>query len=211
MIQLLFYGAWMTLKVSSLAILIGLLLGTLFAVLSSRLLQRVWVRRLIGCYITLIRGTPLFVQLLIVYFAVPQLLGLNLSPFIAGVIALGMNSTAYVCETIRAGLDGLPQGQYEAAIALGYSRVAAMKSILLPQALRKVLPALTNEILTLIKESSILMVIGVPEITKTAKEIVARELNPMEVYLVAAGFYLGITGIVGWMLKRMERMYHVTD
>lgn len=210
MIGLLLKGASVTIQISLMAILIGLGLGTCMGVLSSRAFGLRWMQWLIGGYVALMRGTPLFVQLLIAYFAIPEVLGINLSPWVAGVATLGLNSTAYLCETVRAGLDSLPLGQREAARSLGYTPFQSLRFILLPQAIRRVLPAITNEVLTLIKESSILMVIGVPELTKVSKELVARELRPMEIYLMAAGFYLCMTGVVGWVLKRTERACYVT-
>jgi polar amino acid transport system permease protein len=208
-IQLLLKGALVTLEISLLAVAMGFLLGVVCAALSSEAMGFKWSRYLVRGYVTVVRGTPLFVQLLIVYFAIPEVVGINMPPVWAGILTLGLNSTAYLCETIRAGLDGLPRGQREAAAALGYTKLQAMRGILLPQALRQVLPAITNEIVTLIKESSILMVIGVPEMTKVAKEIVARQLNPMEVYLATAALYLVITGALGSFLKRLERVCHV--
>jgi ABC-type amino acid transport system permease subunit len=155
--------------------------------------------------VLLIRGTPLFVQVLIFYFALPEALGISLSPFAAGVIALGINASAYVSEIVRCGINSIPIGQWEAAYALGYRPSQLLQSVILPQMLRNVLPALTNEMTALIKETSILMAIGVSELTKVGREIVARQLDPMSIYLTVAGIYFVMTSAVSLCARYIER------
>lgn len=201
-------GAALTLEISFASILVGLTFGVILGVLSCRKLRFTPVKQLISGYVTLMRGTPLFVQILILYFGLPAVSGLNFSPFVAGVIALGLNSTAYIAEIMRAGLDAIPIGQWEAAQILGYSPLKTLRYIILPQALKAVLPPLTNELVVLVKESSILMVVGVPELTKVSKDIVSREMNPMEIYLIAAAFYLLITSLLSMTLQRVEKKLH---
>ncbi|MFC2049323.1 amino acid ABC transporter permease, partial [Chlamydiota bacterium] len=146
---------------------------------------------------------------LIIYYALPELLGITLSPFSAGVIALGINSTAYISEIVRAGIDAIADGQWEAAFVLGLNRWKTLKGIILPQMFRISLPGLTNELTALIKETSILMVIGVAELTKVSKDIVARELDPMTIYLAAAALYLVMTGTVSVFMHKIQRGYHL--
>lgn len=160
---------------------------------------------LIDLFVSVIRGTPLFVQVLILYFALPQALGFDLSPFSAGVWALGMNSSAYISEIVRCGIASIPEGQWDAVHVLGYGRVAAMRSVILPQMIRNVLPALTNEMAALIKETSILMIIGVTELTKAGRDIVARELDPMPVYLTVAAMYYAMTTSISLVSRAIER------
>ena len=198
-------GVALTLEISLASILIGLSCGLLLGALSCQKMRFFPVSALISAYVALMRGTPLFVQILIIYFGLPAVSGLNFSPFASGVIALGLNSTAYVAEIVRAGLNGIPSGQWEASQMLGYSSLQTLRSIILPQAMRVILPPLANEISSLVKESSILMVVGVPELTKVSKDIVAREMNPMEIYLIAAFFYLAITSLISFVLKKLER------
>ncbi len=197
-------GSVLTLEISLASILVGLSFGIVLGVLNCERIRFFPVGPLISAYVTVMRGTPLFVQILILYFGLPAVSGLNFSPFLAGVIALGLNSTAYIAEIVRAGVNSIPVGQWEASQILGYSSFQTLSFIILPQALRTILPPLTNELVVLVKESSILMVVGVPELTKVSKDIVSREMNPMEIYLIAALFYLAITSLLSTVLKRVE-------
>jgi len=205
MINLLMEGAFSTLQIASAALLIGMFGGVGLGILNSRKCRLPILGSLIECWVFVIRGTPLFVQVLIFYFALPEALGIDLSPFSAGVIALGFNSTAYIAEIVRCGIDSIPPGQWEAASMLGYGRALTLQSVILPQMVRNVLPALTNEITTLIKESSILMAIGVAELTKVGREIVARQLDPLPVYLTVAAIYFAMTTAISLCAKHLER------
>ena len=197
-------GALLTIEISIASIAVGLSLGILFGVLNCQKIRFFPMSTLISIYVTIMRGTPLFVQILILYFGLPAISGINFSPFISGVIALGLNATAYIAEIVRAGLNSIPAGQWEASQVLGYSRFQTLRFITLPQALRTILPPLTNELVVLVKESSILMVVGVPELTKVSKDIVSREMNPMEIYLMAGLLYLALTSLISFSLKRIE-------
>ncbi len=203
---LLLKGALTTLEVSLLAIAIGLAGGLVLGVFSSLHFPK--FSKVIRIYVSIIRGTPVFVQLLLVYFALPSLTGIDLSPFMAGVFTLGMNSTAYLAETLRGGINAVDSGQFEAAAFLGYTKRQAFQFVIVPQAVQKVLPAMTNEMIALIKESSLLMILGVSELTKVSKEIVARELNPMEIYLLAAVLYYVMTQGVAYVSKKFEKVAH---
>lgn len=198
-------GVVVTLKISFLGLFVGLLGGSVVGVANCRHgLSRFW-QRILGSCVWFLRGTPLFVQVLIMYYAVPQWTGIPLSPFVAGVIALGLNSTAYISEIIRGGMDALPEGQWEAAAVLGLNRWQTIKGIILPQTLQLSLPALTNELTTLIKETSILMVIGVAELTKVSKDIVARELDPMTIYLATALLYFLMTSLFSIAANQLQK------
>jgi len=129
-------GALLTLQVALCAMVIGLTFGLLFGIISSKNLKVKGVSQLIGLYVLIIRGTPVYVQILICYYALPDLLGINLSPFAAGVLALGCNSIAYVTEIVSSGINAISQGQWKASYALGYGAVATHWYIILPQALR---------------------------------------------------------------------------
>jgi ABC-type amino acid transport system permease subunit len=156
-------------------------------------------------FVWIVRGTPLFVQVLIVYYALPELIGVSFSPFIAGVIALGINSMAFISEIVRGGINAISEGQWEAAYVIGLGPLHTLKGIILPQMVRITLPGLTNELTALIKETSILMVIGVAELTKVSKDIVTRELDPMTIYLAAAVFYLLMTSSVSLVVQQMQK------
>lgn len=211
-IDLLFYafplllkGLWVTVSVGFFATVIGVVGGLLFGILNSKKLKSKWVSRVINFYVLLIRGTPLYVQVLIVYFALPDLLNINLSPFAAGVLALGCNSIAYVSEIIRSGINSIPDGQWDASYVLGYNLFSTMRFIILPQMLKNVLPALTSELVILIKDTSILSVIGLVEMTRIGSNINARLLQPMPIFLSLAFLYLIVTTTISAIAKKIEK------
>ena len=204
---LLMKGALLSIQIALISIAIGLAGGILIGILNCHKLQNRAVSWIFNGYVWLIRGTPLFIQLLIIYYALPEIIGIPLSPFIAGVIALGMNSTAYISEIVRGGINAIPEGQWEAAYAIGLTPWKTLHGIILPQMLRITLPSLTNELTALIKETSILMVIGVAELTKISKDIVTRELDPMTIYLVAAGLYLLMTSAVSTLAPLLQKRW----
>lgn len=198
-------GAVTTIQLAIVSILVGICGGVIIGVLNSAKMKWPLIKKLLTTIVWVIRGTPLFVQVLIVYYALPELIGFSFSPFTAGVIALGANSMAYISEIVRGGINAIPDGQWEAAYVLGLRPWQALKGIILPQMFRITLPSLTNELTTLIKETSILMVIGVAELTKVSKDIVARELDPMTIYLAAAFIYLIMTTAVSLVAEGLQK------
>lgn len=212
--KLLFRGCCWTLLVSAVSIVFGFALGLIIGIFSSRYpisthrikgLLCSAVRYFCSLYVTVIRGTPLFIQILIIYFGVPSIIPVDIGPLTSGLIALSLNSAAYLAENIRGGLNALPIGQWETALVLGYKRYQAFFYILCPQVFRNILPSITNEFISLIKESSILMVVGVPELTKITKDIVSRDLNPMKMYSVCAVLYLIMTLCCHYLIKILDR------
>lgn len=205
-IPLLIQGALATIQIALVSIVIGLCGGIVIGVFNCKKMQNRISSLIFNGFVWIVRGTPLFVQVLIIYYALPEVLGISLSPFLAGVIALGMNSTAYISEIVRGGINAIPEGQWEAAYVIGLKPVQVFQGIILPQMFRIVLPGITNELTALIKETSILMVIGVVELTKISKDIVARELDPMTIFLAVAFIYLIMTTSVSmlaqWVQKR---------
>lgn len=204
-LPLLLKASLITLQASILGTIFGLAAGILLGVFNSERLKMLGCSQLINFYVAIIRGTPIFVQLLIVYFALPEILEIDIPPLTAGVITLSLNSSAYLSEIIRGSINALPPGQWEAAETLGYSQTQSLRYIILPQAIKHALPAITNEFSTLIKESSILLFIGVPELMKASRDIVARELRPMEVYALTALIYFVMTSVVALFTKQLER------
>lgn len=204
-IPLLMHGAIATLHIAFVAILFGFCGGVLIGVLNCNKMGFTYLRKVLSTLIWVVRGTPLFVQVLIAYYAVPEALGFSLSPFTAGVIALGINSSAYISEIVRGGINAIPDGQWEAAHVLGLGSVLTLKGIILPQVLSMTMPSLTNELTALIKETSILMVIGVAELTKVSKDIVARELDPMTIYLASGAIYLVLTSSLAFLGQLAEK------
>jgi arginine/lysine/histidine transport system permease protein len=204
-LPLLLQGAAATIQIALVSIVIGLTGGILIGVLNCNKMRNSVSTIILNGFVWMIRGTPLFVQVLIVYYALPELIGISLSPFIAGVIALAINSMAYISEIVRGGINAIPEGQWEAAYVIGLSPWQTLQGIILPQMLRISVPSLTNELTALIKETSILMVIGVAELTKVSKDIVARELDPMTIYLAAAALYLVMTSCVSLFAQYTQK------
>lgn len=204
-LPLLLQGTWATIQIAIASIAIGLCGGILIGVLNCNKLSTSFSAWVLSSFVWVIRGTPLFVQVLIIYYALPELIGISLSPFIAGVMALGINSMAYISEIVRGGINAIPEGQWEAAYVIGLKPWQALQGIILPQMLRITLPSLTNELTALIKETSILMVIGVAELTKVSRDIVARELDPMTIYLAAGVLYLVMTSSLSVLAKCMQK------
>ncbi len=202
-------GAFSTLQIAIASIAIGLSGGLVIGVLNCRRLSNSFSAGILNTFVWVLRGTPLFVQVLIVYYALPELIGISFTPFIAGVIALGMNSMAYNSEIIRGGINAIPEGQWEAAYAVGLKPWQTLQGVILPQMLRVALPSLTNELTALIRETSILMVIGVAELTKVSKDIVARELDPMTIYLAAAAIYLILTTVIAMVAQFTQRRWKI--
>lgn len=196
-------GLIVTLEISVISILIATLVGLLiglFRVSKSKILNSIAV-----FYSNFLRGMPIIVQLFIVYFAIPSLLDINVRPFIACVIACSMNSSAYISEIVRAGILGVDKGQTEAGKSLGLSDAQIMYFIIFPQALRRILPALGNEFIGLLKGTSILSVIGMQELTREGQLIIARTYATFEVWMVVTLLYLGLVLILSQLVNFLER------
>lgn len=200
---LILQGLGMTLAISVGALTIGLTCGTLVGMAMCDVL-RTKLAYTLDAFVLLLRGTPVYVQVLIAYYVLPDVLGFNLTPTTAGLVALGANCTAYTAEIIRAGINTVPIGQWDGAQVLGYTRAQAAWYIIGPQALKNVLPAMVNEVTALIKESSVLAMIGVLELTKVALNLSAKTLDPLIVYASVALLYLCITGAVWFGAKKLE-------
>jgi His/Glu/Gln/Arg/opine family amino acid ABC transporter permease subunit len=198
-------GAGMTVGLSLAGLFIGLGVGLCAGVLSARRIELPLLAFFINCYVFLVQGTPLYVQLLLMCYAVPSALGIVVNPLIAGVVTLGFNSVAYVAQIVRGGVNSIDRGQWEAAYVLGYSKWAALWHIILPQVIRSVLPGIVNEIIALIKETSILGVVGIVELTKVARDTVSRTMEPLLWYGCAALIYLCITTLLGLCARSLER------
>lgn len=195
-------GAQITLSSSVLAIVLGVLVGIALTLALQTGIRP--VRGLVRLYISFARGTPLFIQILIVFYILPSI-GLDISRFFSGVIALSLNSGAYVSEMIRGGLSAIPKGQIEAARAFGMSRALIWRRITLPQVFAIILPPLTVEFTALLKASALLSVIGVVELTRTAQQIVAATFKPIEIWLTVGVLYFIMCFALGALTRRIER------
>lgn len=208
-LPLLLKGAVMTLKITALAGSIGLVLGALIGLARSFGIR--WLNALIATYVEVIRGTPLYTQLLIIAYGIPSATGLQYDVFIAGLITIGVNSSAYVAEIMRAGIQSIDKGQMEAARSLGMPHGQAMVTVILPQAVRRVIPPLLNELITLIKESSLVAVIAVVELSRTAQLIGSRTFKPFPVLVTAALIYLAMTLTLSRLTAVLERRMATRD
>ena len=197
-------GALSTLRLTSLSVLIGLIIGTFVGM--GRLSRHKFLNYPATVYVEFIRGTPLLVQLFIIYFGLPQL-GVNLPRYPAAIFALGINSGAYVAEIVRAGIQSVPRGQYEAARSLGMTHGQAMRYIILPQAFRNILPALGNEFIAMTKDSSLASVIGVTELMRTGQIVISRTFQSFSIYGGVAIIYFAMTftmsRVVRWIEKKV--------
>lgn len=201
--QYFFTGTLLTIGLSIVSIAIGTALGLFFAL--GRLSKNQIISWACTCYIELFRGTPLLVQLLIIYFGVvPLVLGKS-DGMVAAIIALSLNVAAYIAETIRAGILSIPKGQMEASRSLGMTHNKAMRYIIIPQAMRKVLPPLGNSFVSLIKDSSLASTIATPELMYWANAANAQYFRVWESFVTAALIYLVLTLSISALLKRFER------
>lgn len=202
-------GIWVTLKFVIFSISIGLLLGTILAL--CKITKLSFLTWLADAYTSIFRGTPLILQLMIIYYAVPQLIGYDISAFLSAVLAFGLNSSAYVSEIIRAGILAVDRGQVEAAQALGVPYQKMMVHIILPQALKNILPALMNEFITLTKESAIVSVIGYLDLMRRAEIVGAKIYRNFEPLLFAGIIYWVMVFILTQIGKRIERRLRQSD
>jgi polar amino acid transport system permease protein len=196
-------GVTVTLKYSVISVFLGLIIGTILAFL--KVIDLKILRLAAHAYTSIFRGTPLLIQLTIIYFGLPGLIGLKLSVFAAGVIAFSLNSGAYVSEIIRAGIESVDRGQVEAAKALGVSPVLRMKDIILPQAFRSILPALVNELINLVKESCLISVIGEMDLMRRAQVVSAETYTFFTPMLTAAAAYYVMVLIISSFALLLEK------
>lgn len=201
-------GLLMTLKLTFLAVTIGVILGLIVALIKMSSIKPI---SFVGAsYVEIIRGTPLLVQLLLVYNGLMQF-GIDIPAFIAGVSALAINSAAYVAEIIRAGIQAVDPGQNEAARSLGMTHTMAMRYVIIPQAIKNILPALGNEFIVMLKESAIVSVIGFADLTRQADIIQSVTYKYFEPYIIIAAIYFIMTFIFSRLLGIFERRLRAGD
>lgn len=200
-------GLWTTMWISAVASVMALFLG-LFTGLA-RVSNNYTANGLAAIYIEIIRGTPLLVQIFIAYFFIGTVF--NLDRNVAGIGALGLFAGAYVAEIVRAGIQAIPKGQMEAARSLGMSLPMAMKEIILPQAFKKILPPLSGTFISLIKDSSLVSVIAITDLTKSGREIITSTFATFEIWLVVAAMYLIVTSVLSQFVFYLERRLAISD
>lgn len=211
-------GAKNTVLLAFFTVALGVVLGVFLALM--RISKNKLLNIISTAYVEIIRGTPLLVQIFIIYYGLP-LIGINFpsiaflgsagEEFVAGIIALSINSGAYVAEIIRSGIQSVDKGQMEAARSLGMTYSMSMKHIIIPQAFKNILPALGNEFIVIIKESSIVSVIGINELMYNANTVRGNTFIPLEPLIVAAGIYFVLTFTLSKLLGIVERRMKVSD
>jgi arginine/lysine/histidine transport system permease protein len=202
-------GTSITLFLSFFGVALGVMLGVLLALM--KLSKNILLKSFSTAYIELVRGTPLLVQLYIIYYGLPRLVGLDFGDITLGIVAISLNSAAYVAEIIRAGILSIDKGQMEAARSLGMPHTMAMKTIIIPQAFKNILPALGNEFIVLIKESSIVSVVGIHDLMYNADTVRGNTYLPFEPLIIAALIYFVITFILSKLLGLLERRMRAGD
>jgi polar amino acid transport system permease protein len=196
-------GTIVTLEYSISAVFFGMIIGTVLAV--CKVVDSQILRIFASSYTSIFRGTPVLVQLSIIYFLLPGILGFKLSVFASGVVAFSLNSGAYVSEILRSGINSVDKGQVEAAKSLGISPILRMKDIILPQALRNILPALVNELINLIKESAVISIIGGMDLMNRAQLAASETYSYFAPFLTAAMTYYILVMIISTFAKILEK------
>jgi His/Glu/Gln/Arg/opine family amino acid ABC transporter permease subunit len=194
-------GALVTLQISALAMVLGSIVGIICGfLLLSELTPLKW---LVRAYVYFVRGTPALVQIFLVYFALP-VVGIDIPAFWGAVVALGFNAGGFIAEIVRAGLQSIDMGQTEAAKAIGMTHRQTLRHILFQQSLRRITPPLTNELITLVKGSSLLSAISIYELTRSTQLIISQKFTPFELYALLAVFYLIIISILSKISEYIE-------
>ncbi|MDD9902938.1 MAG: amino acid ABC transporter permease [Rhodospirillaceae bacterium] len=205
-LKFLLSGLYYTILLSVTAIAISIVVGLVIAL--PGLARNPYMRSINRVYVELVRAVPILVLILWVYYGMPQLVGLSISVFWAGVIALALSDSAFEAEIFRAGIQSVAKGQYEAAHSISLNYTDTMRFVILPQAIRRVLPALGNQLVYMLKMSSLVSVIGMQELTRKANELVVTEYRPLEVYTILVLEYLVLILVVSagvrWLERRMQ-------
>ncbi|MFM0075581.1 amino acid ABC transporter permease [Paraburkholderia sediminicola] len=205
-LPLLLHAALATIGISLTGLLIGFFVA--IGVCAARLSPQRWARMFGGAYVFFFRGVPMLVQLLLVYYLLP-FAGINVSPIVAAISTVSLCSASYIAEILRGGFLSIPPGHLEAARMLGLSPFDMLRRILVPQAFRLTLPSLVNEMVLLIKASSLISVVGVAELTRTAQNIAASTYRPLEAYVAAGLIYFVICGTLALVAHAAEyRLQH---
>lgn len=192
-----------TLLISGVGLALGFVIGIIFGLL--RISPMAWLRWIAIIYIEVFRGTPVLVQVLFIFYGLPQILGGPIDALTAGIAAIAVNSGAYISEIVRGGVQSIERGQREAGLSLGLTRIDTFRFVIWPQAFRRMIPALGNQGIISIKDTSLFAVIGVGELVRQGQIYIATTFNALEVYLMVAVLYLAITLSLSAGLRLLER------
>ena len=193
---------WQTVQITLFSLFFGLVLGVVFGLM--KVSQNKVIQSISNAYIWIIRGTPLLVQIYFVYFGIPMATGVRLTEWQAGIITMSLNAGAYIAEIVRGGIESIDPGQMEAARSLGLPYNKSMSKVVLPQALRTMLPSLINQFIITLKDTSLLSVIGVRELTMNGKIISANNMETIRMWSIVAIYYLIIISILTMIANKVE-------
>ena len=206
---LLLLGAGVTIKITAMSVAVGVIIGLFVGI--ARICRVKPLEWLAAVYVDFFRGTPLLVQIFLVYFALPVITGQRIDPYIAAIGACGINSGAYVAEIFRAGIQSIDNGQMEAGRSLGMTWVQTMRYIIVPQAFKRVIPPLGNEFIALLKDSSLVSVIGFEELTRRGQLIIAKTYGSLEIWISVAVVYLVMTLTISRFVAYLEKRFAADD
>ena len=208
-LPLLVAGAGITVKITVMSVALGIIIGLIAGV--ARVSRVKPLQMITACYVNFFRGTPLLVQIFIIYFLLPIITGHRMDPLAVAITARGINSGAYIAEIFRAGIQSIDAGQMEAGRSLGFSWLETMRYIIVPQAFKRVVPPLGNEFIALLKDSSLVSVIGFEELTRRGQLIIARTYASFEIWTCVALIYLAMTMLISQLVAYLERRYSLDD
>lgn len=193
---------WQTVQITLFSLFFGLILGIVFGLM--KVSRNKFLQSLSNAYIWIIRGTPLLVQIYFIYFGVPMATGIKLTEWQAGIITMSLNAGAYIAEIVRGGIEAVDPGQMEAARSLGLPYNKAMSKVVLPQALRTMLPSMINQFIITLKDTSLLSVIGVRELTMNGKIITANNMETIRMWGIVAIYYLVVISLLTVIANKVE-------
>ncbi len=202
-VPILLIGMKWTILITIFGLLIGFVLGAVSGLL--KISRNAFLRKLAGLYIETIRGTPIMVQVMFIYFGLPMALGMRINPMVAGILSIGLNSGAYIAELVRGSFQSIEAGQAEAGRSIGLTHFQTMYYIIWPQAFKRMIPSLGNQFIISLKDTSILVVVGVGELTRTGQEIIASNFRAFEVWITVALMYLVMTLSISKVLNHIEK------
>ena len=206
---LLLLGAGITIKITALSVAVAIIIGLFMGI--ARIARIRIFRILAAIYVDFFRGTPLLIQIFLVYFALPLMTGQRSDPYVAAISACGLNSGAYVAEIFRSGIQSIDKGQMEAGRSLGMTWVQTMRYIIIPQAFKRVIPQLGNEFIALLKDSSLVSVIGFEELTRRGQLIIAKTYASVEIWTCVAIIYLIMTLSISRFVAYLEWRFKTDD
>jgi glutamine transport system permease protein len=202
-VPILLIGLKWTVLITIFGLLIGFILGAISGL--SKISRNIYLQKLAGLYIESVRGTPIMVQVMFIYFGLPMALGMRIPPMVAGIVAIAINSGAYIAELVRGSFQSIETGQTEAGRSIGLTHFQTMYYIIWPQALKRMIPPLGNQFIISLKDTSILVVVGVGELTRTGQEIIASNFRAFEVWITVALMYLVMTLSISKVLNYIEK------